>query len=98
MTQPSWEELRVEIDPDDPDFDSFSKDQQNAIVDAIAQYAKTGRGGTVAYAPPGSIPGDVLRVDRIAIDVRINVDNPKGPTLVVGGFSVVEDEPPEGDE
>jgi len=98
VTQPSWEELRVEIDPDDPDFDSFSKDEQEAIVDAIAQYAKTGRGGTVAYAAPGSLPGDVLRVDRIAIDVRINVDHPKGPTLVVGGFSVVEDELPEGDD
>jgi hypothetical protein len=98
VTNQSWEELRIEIDPDDPDFDSFSKDEQDAIVDAIAQYAKTGRGGTVAYAAPGSIPGDVLRVDRIAIDVRVNVDNPKGPTLVVGGFSVVEDELPEGDD
>ena len=98
MTQPSWEELRVEIDPDDPDFDSFSKDEQDAIVDAIAQYAKTGHGGTVAYAAPGSLPGDVLRVDRIAIDVRINVDNPKGPTLVVGGFSVVEEESPAADD
>jgi hypothetical protein len=85
-------ELRIEIDDDDPDFDLLSEREQDEVIHALKVYAKTRQGGTVAHHAPGSIPYDVIRVGRVEIDVRINGAHPKGPTLVVTGFSLAADD------
>lgn len=61
------------------------------MAHAVRTFARTGRGGTVTMHAPGSIDSDVLRAGRIEIDVEIRRDHPKGPTLVVTGFSIASD-------
>jgi hypothetical protein len=89
-----WKELRVELDENDPDYDSLSQDDQDAIVKALVRYATTGLGKTVAYPPPGALPYEILQAGDIEIDVRIDHEHPLGPTLVVGGFSRIDTEVP----
>ena len=93
----AWVPLRILIDPEDDSLEALSIEAREDVLSALRTYAATGKGGKVAYLPPGAVETDVIHAGRYEIDVRIDRSHVGEASLIFGGLALSANEHDEDD-